>query len=458
VLPDASPPFPLYLSPKLLSTYLNTNAIDGVPQCLFYYFNITNHNLTGTVQDAAGNTVIQSTFAVTATDFVSVLLVAAGSIDSNQNGYIDGYRAMFNMPMADANIVGEFSVSWFYLNFVPVPDTLTRMAATTCDGPIERTNTDQFWCVEVTENIQGGYNTDLTGKWGIPAPGLNQATGWVGGGGFQVEDFPYFGSLLAGNGSLLDWAAPVLIQVAAYDSKSTGNIDTVVLSFTEPVQKNTTAGGDWTSQSTSSVTVLNSAPVFQTASQLVFSLAPSGQTLNTHVPAIQYSRYKPTFTDLNGNPIERRTALLFEVPVLQSARSRVGAATIVLHFTYNATTVTLGSILFVGDNNITGLVCDDRDVTVTLLFALTQNEADTASISAQGVVVPITTIATVVYVNQDLAETDVLPASPPQASAQVDAGCAWQGNVNALFIVNGTLSVSDFNNTFRFFQARVNGR
>jgi hypothetical protein len=364
---------------------------------------------------------------------------------------------MFNMPMADVNIVGPLSTPWFAQNFIPTPDTLPRTAVTTCEGPIERTNTDQFWCVEVTENVQGGYNTDLTGTWMIPAPNNSQATGWVAGGGFQENDILTFGWLLAGNGSLLDWAAPVLVQVTTYDSRSTGNIDTVVMSFTEPVQKNTTTGSDWTSQSTSSVTVLT-APVSQTASQLAFSLAPPGQTLNTHVPIIQYSRYKPTFTDLNGNPIERRTALLFEVPVLQSARGQVGAMTLVLHFTYNATTITLNNILFLGDNNITGLVCADRDITITLLFALTQNEADTASVSVRGIAVPITTLTTTVYVNQNLTATDVLPASPPPPSAQVSTGCAWRGDVNALLIVNGTMSIPDFNEVFRFFQVRVNGR
>jgi hypothetical protein len=247
----------------------------------------------------------------------------------------------------------------------------------------------------------------------------------------------------------------VLIQVATYDRRSIGNIDTVVLTFTEPVEKNTTIDSDWTSQSTLSVTILTTAPVAQTVSQLVFSLAPSGQTPNTHVPVIQYVRYKPTFTDLNGNPIVRRTALLFEVPVLQSVRGRVGAATMVLHFTYNAAAITLGSIHFVGDNNITGLVLNDRDITITLLFALTQDEVDSASISVQGVVVPITTITTTVYVNQDLAATDVLPASPPPASAEVNTGCAWQGDINALLIVNGTLSATDFDRTFRHFRDRV---
>jgi hypothetical protein len=278
----------------------------------------------------------------------------------------------------------------------------------------------------------------------------------VSGGGFQQEDFPNFGRLLAGNGSLLDWAAPVLIQVVAtYDSKSSGYIDIVVLSFTEPVEKSTTTGSDWTSQSTASVTIPTAPIVSQTPSQLVFYLAPAGQTLNTAVPAIQYTRYKPNFTDLNDNPIERRTPLLFEVPVLQSARGQVGSTVLTLHFTYNVT-VTPTDISFFGGNEIT--IPASRDVVTALLLPLTQDQLDFGLVSVRGVNVSVTALTTTIYVNQNQEETDVLPASALLPTAAVSAGCAWQGDINVLFIANGALSMTDFNNAFRFFQVRVNSR
>jgi hypothetical protein len=455
---SVDPPFPRALSPKLLSSIVNVETGVGFPPCSFFYFNATNHNLTGTIQDAAGNVLIESFFGVNTSTTSDVILVAAGSIDADQNGYIDGYRAMFNMPMADACIVGDFSTGWFGFFFTPAPDTLVRTGATTCDGYPERANTDQFWCVQAIEDVQGGYNTDLTGNWSIEAPTVSmQATGWVSGGSLNNIDFSTFGFLMAGNGTLFDWAAPVLIQVDTYDSTSSGYIDTVVLSFTEPVRKNSTMGSDWTSQDTFSVTIPGAPIVPQTASQLVFSLAPAGQTLNTLVPAIRYNRYKPNFTDLNDNPIERRTPLLFEVPVIQSARGRVGTDTLTLHFTYSVN-VTLTDVSFIGDNEIIAVVSDGRDTTATLLSALTQDQLDSALVSALNTNVSITALTTTVHVNQNQTETDVLPASALLPTAAVSVGCAWRGDINALFVANDILSGSDFNAVFRFFQVRINSR
>jgi hypothetical protein len=407
------------------------------------------------MQDSAGNALVESFLTGNASIYTPAILIAAGSIDSNQNGYIDGYRVMFNMPMADACIVGEFATIWFLTHWIPVPDPILRTSVTTCNGPIERTNTDQFWCVEAEENTQGGYNTDLTGTWTSEGPNnAFEATGWVSGGGAIPGDVNRFGYLLDGGGNISDWAGPVLIQVDTYDSTSSGYIDTVVLTFTEPVKKNTTTAGDWTSQSTPSVTIPASPIVSQTASQLVFSLASAGQTLNTAVPAIEYIRYKPNFTDLNDNPIERRTPLLFEVAVIQSARGRVGSVTVTLHFTYSAPVMVSG-LSFDGGNAFT--IPASRDMVTTLLAPLTQMQMDSALFSAGGVSVPVTALTTTVYVNQNIEETDVLPASALLPTAAVSAGCEWQGDINALFIAGG-LSATDFDATFRFFQARVNTR
>jgi hypothetical protein len=448
---------PTFHTPKVFTTQMNVFADSTIlPWCGLYFFNITNYNSTGFMQDSAGNVLVGSFFADSGPFAVSatypVYVVAAGSIDSDQDGYIDGYRVMFNIPMNDFTLG---NVNLYLLDhFQPNPDSLTRIAETTCDGPIERTNDDQFWCITVAENTTSGFNTDLTGSWSI-TPSTVQATGWVA--NFNLlEGGSTYGAVQTGSGPLFDWAAPVLVQVDGYDSHSTGYIDIAVLTFTESVQKNTTTASDWLVQSLAGETILTQSPVPQSTAQLVFKLTLGMQTLNTRVPAVQYIPYKPTFTDLHGNPIERRTPLMFEVPVLQSARGQVGVPLLTLHFSYNASSVSMTNIIYVGANNITGIISDGRDIIATLSLPLTQNSVDTDSVYVRNTTaVPITVLTTTVYVNQNQSLTDVLPASIQSPISNIGVGCAWRGSINSLLIVNGKLSALDFGGVFHFFQTRV---
>jgi hypothetical protein len=114
------------------------------------------------------------------------------------------------------------------------------------------------------------------------------------------------------------------------------------------------------------------------------------------------------------------------------------------------------NIIYVGANNITGIISDGRDIIATLSLPLTQNSVDTDSVYVRNTTaVPITVLTTTVYVNQNQSLTDVLPASIQSPISNIGVGCAWRGSINSLLIVNGKLSALDFGGVFHFFQTRV---